>query len=43
MAKRLGSDPGRNLKPPSIRNPIKPKAKGIYPDATTGAGQYGSV
>lgn len=43
MAKRLGSDPGRNLRPPSIRNPIRAKAKGIYPDATTGAGQYGSV
>lgn len=41
--KRLGSNPGRGLGLPPINRQIKPKAKGIYPDATTGAGEYGSV
>ena len=43
MAKGLGSNPGRNFKFASIKKPMSAKAKGLYPDAETGAGQYGSV
>ncbi|HAX05198.1 MAG TPA: hypothetical protein DCX77_05920 [Acidimicrobiaceae bacterium] len=43
MAKRLGSNLGRNLGLPSIKRPVSQGAKGLYPRAGTGAGQYGSV
>ena len=43
MAKGLGSNPGRNFGLPSMRKSIKPKAKGIYPDKESGAGEYGST
>ncbi len=43
MGKGLGSNPNRNFGLPSIRRPIRPKAKGVYPDKTTGAGEYGST
>ena len=43
MAKRFGSNPGKRLGLPSVNKPMKQKAKGIYPDATSGAGEYGTV
>ena len=43
MPKGLGSNPGRRFGLPSMSKPMREKAKGLYPDATTGAGEYGSV
>ena len=43
MPKGLGSNPGRRFGFASMSRPMKEKAKGIYPDASTGAGEYGSV
>ena len=43
MPKGLGSDPGRRFGFASMSKPMTDKAKGIYPDASTGAGEYGSV
>ena len=43
MPKGLGGNPGRKFGFPSMSRPLKEKAKGIYPDASTGAGEYGSV
>lgn len=43
MGKGLGSRPDRNFKLPSIERGLSPRAKGLYPNASTGAGQYGSV
>lgn len=43
MPRSFGTDPGRRFRLPSVNKPIKPKAKGLYPDASTGAGEYGSV
>ena len=43
MPKGFGTDPSRRFRLPSVSKPLKPKAKGLYPDASTGAGEYGSV
>ena len=43
MPKGFGADPSRRFRLPSVSKPLKPKAKGLYPDASTGAGVYGSV
>ena len=43
MAKGLGSDMGKNFALRPLKASIKPRAKGLYPNAETGAGQYGSV
>lgn len=43
MGKGLGSRPNRNFGLPSMRRPVRQQSKGIYPDASTGAGEYGST
>tara|TARA_B100000085_G_scaffold205297_3_gene188879 strand:- start:1294 stop:2739 length:1446 start_codon:yes stop_codon:yes gene_type:complete len=43
MPKGLGSNPGRRFGFASMSRPMKEKAKGIYPDSSSGAGEYGSV
>ena len=42
MAKGLGSNPGRNFGPVDAEVD-QAKAKGIYPDKESGAGEYGST
>ena len=43
MPKGLGSNPGKRFGFAPMSKPMKEKAKGLYPDASTGAGEYGSV
>ena len=43
MPKHFGRSPSKKLGLSPIDRPMKRKAKGIYPDAESGAGEYGSV
>ena len=43
MGKGLGSNMGRNFDLKPLKTSAKQRAKGLYPNAETGLGQYGSV